>query len=213
MPIFIFCFGILFSKMPFENLMLFFVYPNKCQTLWYETILHNKQNNKKYLSPPFFSSICTIGHNLGVTKAKKMRFCPPKKTTEFLSEKTEASSRDVLLSTGKKWKIERETKVVIQSGLRLKLAFEVFWKFSCLFWHPLLSLSNAGVKRKSFVTHRWFKISLIELLDPRGYVMHSLCRNFCTENALCFPSKCASESCCSSSSVLLLFFNERKTPS
>ena len=150
MPIFIFCFGILFSKMPFENLMLFFVYPNKCQTLWYETILHNKQNNKKYLSPPFFSSICTIGHNLGVTKAKKMRFCPPKKTTEFLSEKTEASSRDVLLSTGKKWKIERETKVVIQSGLRLKLAFEVFWKFSCLFWHPLLSLSNAGVKRKKF---------------------------------------------------------------
>ena len=151
MPIFIFCFGILFSKMPFENLMLFFVYPNKCQTLWYETILHNKQNNKKYLSPPFFSSICTIGHNLGVTKAKKMRFCLPKKTTEFLSEKTEASSRDVLLSTGKKkWKIERETKVVIQSGLRLKLAFEVFWKFSCLFWHPLLSLSNAGVKRKKF---------------------------------------------------------------
>ena len=150
MPIFIFCFGILFSKMPFENLMLFFVYPNKCQTLWYETILHNKQNNKKYLSPRFFSSICTIGHNLGVTKAKKMRFCPPKKTTEFLSEKTEASSRDVLLSTGKKWKIERETKVVIQSGLRLKLAFEVFWKFSCLFWHPLLSLSNAGVKRKKF---------------------------------------------------------------
>ena len=79
MPIFIFCFGILFSKMPFENLMLFFVYPNKCQTLWYETILHNKQNNKKYLSPPFFPSICTIGHNLGVTKAKKMRFCPPQK--------------------------------------------------------------------------------------------------------------------------------------
>ena len=105
--------------------MLFFVYPNKCQTLWYETILHNKQNNKKNLShlPPFFS-ICTIGHNLGVTKAKKMRFCPPKKTTEFLSEKTEASSRDVLLSTEKME--NRETKVVIQSGLRLKLAFEVF---------------------------------------------------------------------------------------
>ena len=77
--------------------------------------------------PPFFPSICTIGHNLGVTKAKKMRFCSPKNYRIFVREDTEASSRDVLLSTGKKkWKIERETKVVIQSGLRLKLAFEVF---------------------------------------------------------------------------------------
>ena len=137
--------------MPFENLMLFFVYPNKCQTLWYETILHNKQNNKKYLSPPFFSSICTIGHNLGVTKAKKMRFCPPQKNYRiFVREDRSFVKRCSSINRKKKWKIERETKVVIQSGLRLKLAFEVFWKFSCLFWHPLLSLSNAGVKRKKF---------------------------------------------------------------
>ena len=137
--------------MPFENLMLFFVYPNKCQTLWYETILHNKQNNKKYLSPPFFPSICTIGHNLGVTKAKKMRFCPPQKNYRiFVREDRSFVKRCSSINRKKKWKIERETKVVIQSGLRLKLAFEVFWKFSCLFWHPLLSLSNAGVKRKKF---------------------------------------------------------------
>ena len=124
-----------------------------------------------------------------------MRFCSPKNYRIFVREE-EASSRDVPLSTEKME--NRETKVVIQSGLRLKLTFEVFWKFSCLFWHPLLTSRSitlqCGRKRKSFVTHRWFKISLIELLDPRGYVMHSLCRNFCTENALCFPSKCASES-------------------
>ena len=65
-----FYFGIFF-QMPFENLMIFFVYPNKCQTLWYETILHNKQNNKKISLSPFFSSICTIDHNLGVTKANE----------------------------------------------------------------------------------------------------------------------------------------------
>ena len=118
-------FGTKFFKIPFGKLMLFFVYPNKCQTLWYETILHNKQNNKKKSpsSPPFFS-ICTIGHNLGVTKAKKMRFCSPKNYRIFVREEEASSSRDVLLSTEKME--NRETKVVIQSGLRLKLAFEVF---------------------------------------------------------------------------------------
>ena len=84
MPIFIFCFGILFSKMPFENLMLFFVYPNKCQTLWYETILHNKQNNKKYLSPPFFSQYLHYRPQFGCYQSKKDEVLPsPKKLQNF----------------------------------------------------------------------------------------------------------------------------------
>lgn len=189
--------------------MLFFVYPNKCQTLWYETILHNKQNNKKSPSSPPFFSICTIGHNLGVTKAKKMRFCSPKNYRIFVREEEASSSRDVLLSTEKME--NRETKVVIQSGLRLKLAFEVFWKFSCLFWHPLLTSSitlQCGRKRKSFVTHRWFKISLIELLDPEEGT------TWCTQwSAETFAQKMLSVSPPNVPVKVLLFFNERKTPS
>ena len=135
--------------MPFENLMLFFVYPNKCQTLWYETILHNKQNNKKYLSPPFFPSICTIGHNLGVTKAKKMRFCPPKKTTEFLSEKTEASSRDVLLSTGKKMENRERNKSCNSIWLEAKACFWSLLKiFLFVLAPPALTLQCGSEKKK-----------------------------------------------------------------
>ena len=105
----------------------------------------------------------------------------------------------------------RETKVVIQSGLRLKLAFEVFWKFSCLFWHPLLTSSitlQCGRKRKSFVTHRWFKISLIELLDPEEGT------TWCTQwSAETFAQKMLSVSPPNVPVKVLLFFNERKTPS
>ena len=116
--------GISFFKLEKLIFHVIFMYSSKCQTLQYETI--QQQTNKK--SHPFFQYLhCRpqFGRVDATEQKKDEVSLPPKKPQEFLSKKK--ASKMLLLSWGKNEK--RETKVVIQSGLRLKLSFEVFWKF------------------------------------------------------------------------------------
>ena len=88
--------------------MLLFVYPNKCQTLWYETILHNKQNNKKIsLISPLFQYL-HYRPQFGCYQSKKDEVLLPKKTTEFLSEKQKLRRQEMFFYQQKKWKIEKQ---------------------------------------------------------------------------------------------------------
>ena len=150
MPIFIFCFGILFSKMPFENLMLFFVYPNKCQTLWYETILHNKQNNKKYLSPPFFSQYLHYRPQFGCYQSKKDEVLPPQKNYRiFVREDRSFVKRCSSINRKKKMENRERNKSCNSIWLEAKACFWSLLKiFLFVLAPPALTLQCGSEKKK-----------------------------------------------------------------
>ena len=100
-----------------------FMYSSKCQTLY--IVWNNIQQQTSKKSRPFFQYLHCRPQFGRVDAIEQKRWGFQKKPQEFLSKKK--ASKMLLLSWGKNEK--RETKVVIQSGLRLKLSFEVFWKF------------------------------------------------------------------------------------
>ena len=129
-----------------------------------------------------------------------MRFCPPPKNCRIFVREDWSFVKRCSSINRKKMENRERNKSCNSIWLEAKACF---WSLLKIFLFVLAPLahqqhhSSMREEKKKFC-HPQMIQNFIDWASRsrRGYyVMHSVkCRNFCTENALCFPSKCASES-------------------
>ena len=172
----------------------------------------NKTIKKISLISPLFQYL-HYRPQFGCYQSKKDEVLLPKKLQNFCQRRQKLRQEMFFYQQEKKKMENRERNKSCNSiWLEAKACFWSLLKIFLFVLAPLLTRSSitlqCGRKRKSFVTHRWFKISLIELLDPEEGT------TWCTQwSAETFAQKMLSVSPPNVPVKVLLFFNERKTPS